>query len=123
MARTHNSLCPIKALLAYLAIRGNASGCLFQFHDGRLLSKDLIVSKVREAFTTAGFNSKDYAGHSFRIGAVTTAGECGINDYTIKMLGRWQSSAYQLYLRTPQETLASISAIISSNSLHCSSAN
>ena len=46
---------------------------------------------------------------SFRIGAATTAKEKGISDVHIKMLGRWQSSAYQLYIRTPQEQLAKLS--------------
>ena len=114
LGRTHTALCPVEALLAYLAIRGNEDGFLFQFKDGRLLSKNLFVSKVREALRLAGLDSHDYAGHSFRIGAATTASECGINEYTIKMLGRWQSSAYQLYIRTPREQLARFSAIISS---------
>ena len=41
-------------------------------------------------------DSHKYAGHSYRIGAATTASLCGIQDSTIKMLGRWQSSAYTL---------------------------
>ena len=39
-----------------------------------------------------------------------TAAACGIPDATIKMLGRWQSLAYSLYIRTPRVQLASIAS-------------
>ncbi len=87
-------------------------GFLFRFADGRLLSKTRFVDTVREAMTKAGLQAKDYAGHSFRIGAATTAGARGVPDSTIKMLGRWESSAYLLYIRTPRDHLASISAVL-----------
>ena len=44
----------------------------------------------------AGIDFVPYSGHSFRSGAATTAAKQGISDATIKMLGRWKSSAYQL---------------------------
>ena len=112
MGRTHTKLCPIEAMLAYLAVRGSKEGFLFTYKDGRLLSKERFVSGVREALRKAGINQKQYAGHSFRIGAATTASQRGISESTIKMLGRWESSAYQLYVRTPRENLASISAVL-----------
>ena len=39
LGRTNNKLCPISALLAYMAIRGDKPGFLFSFKDGRLLTK------------------------------------------------------------------------------------
>jgi len=38
-----------------------------------------------------------------------------VSDATIKMLGRWQSSAYQLYIRTPREQLAGVSLTLVKN--------
>ena len=55
------------------------------------------MARVRAALDSAGINKKKYAGHSFKIGAATTASACGLSDATIKTLGRWESSAYQLY--------------------------
>ena len=112
LGRTNNGLCPVTALLAYLAIRGSGPGFLFLFTDGRPLTKQRFVSGVREALAAIGFEPSLYAGHSFRIGAAAVAGACGLSDSTIQMLGRWQSSAFQLYIRTPREKLAGFSAVI-----------
>ena len=34
----NNELCPVAAILAYVASRGDDSGFLFKFEDGRLLT-------------------------------------------------------------------------------------
>jgi hypothetical protein len=39
-----------------------------------------------------------YSGHSFRVGAATTAARAGLCQATIKMLGRWESSAYKRFI-------------------------
>ena len=109
LGSTGDELCPVAALLAYLAVRGGEDGPLFRFRDCRALTREVFVDKVRSALSILGYDASSYAGHSFRIGVATTAAEQGIEDSVIKMLGRWESSAYQLYVRTSWETLASIS--------------
>ena len=89
--------------------RGQSKGPLFKFADGKPLTRERFVVKVREALVEAGINSAPYSGHSFRIGAATTAAQKGVEDATIKMLGRWKSSVYQLYIKTPKSQLAEIS--------------
>ena len=112
VGRTFGQLCPVAAILAYLAVRGPGTGPLFMFADGRFLTRDRFVTRVRGALTAAGLDCSQYAGHSLRIGAATTAAQKGIKDSTIKMLGRWQSSAYLLYIRTPRDQLAGVSATL-----------
>ena len=112
LGKTGNELCPVSAMLAYLAVRTDKPGFLFQFTDGRLLTKPRLVEEVRKALTAAGFIAKDYAGHSFRIGATTTAGACGLSDSTIQMLGRWSRAAYLSYIKTPRDHLAIYSATL-----------
>ena len=113
MGLTNNDLCPIAAMMAYLAIRGNGDGPLFRFNSGQPLTRERFVAKVREALAASGIDQNKYTGHSFRIGAATTAAQCGITDSTIQLLGRWESTAYLLYIRTPRETLAALSAALS----------
>ena len=77
--------------------------------DGRFLTRSRFVSHLKEALIAAGVDTSKYSGHSFRIGAATTAASCGIQDSLIKTLGRWESDAYTLYIRTPRETLCEVS--------------
>lgn len=109
VGRTGNELCPVAAALAYMVQRGPGPGPLFQFQDGKPLTRQRFVARVREALTSAGVDCSAYSGHSFRSGAATTAAKCGVSDAMIKMLGRWKSSAYQLYIKTPRDHLARIS--------------
>ena len=75
----------------------------------RLLKKQFITG-VRQALSAAGLDPSHQSGHSFRIGAATMAAAAGIPNHLIKTLGRWESSAYLLYVRTPRESLAAVSA-------------
>ena len=110
LGRTQADLCPVSALLAYIAARPSVKGPLFVFGDGSFLSRDRLVQAVRVALEQAGFDAKSYTGHSFRLGAATTAAHVGLEDSIVKMLGRWESTAYQRYIKTPRETLAALSA-------------
>lgn len=53
-----------------------------------------------------------YAGHSFRMEAATTAAECGLEGSLIKVLGRWKSEAYHLYIKTSRDKLAQVAKIL-----------
>jgi hypothetical protein len=52
-----------------------------------------------------GYNSTLYNGHSFRIGASTSAWSVNIQDHLIKTLGRWPTDSYCRYIRTSKETI------------------
>ena len=110
LGRTYADLCPVAAILAYIAVRPSITGPLFVFKDGSHLTREKLVCCVRQALSAAGMDTKGYSGHSFRIGAATTAALKGVEESVIKMLGRWESSAYQRYLRTPRKSLAALSA-------------
>ena len=70
------------------------------------------MARIRSALSAAGYRRKDYAGHSFRIGAATTASRCGMQDSFIKTLGRWEIVAYTRYIRTALEVLCKVSKIL-----------
>lgn len=109
VGRSGDLLCPVTAVLAYMVARGKGTGPFFRFQDGKPLTRVRFVARVRDALAKAGVDQSAYSGHSFRSGAATTAAKQGISDSTIKILGRWKSSVYQLYIKTPKEHLASIS--------------
>ena len=112
MGCTGDPSCPVVEILAYMVLRKPGEGPLFRFKDGRPLTRVHFVSQVREALEQVGIEYSKYAGHSFRIGAATTAAARGIQDSLIKTMGRWESVAYQLYVRTPTEQLTSVAAVL-----------
>ncbi len=93
-----------------MARRGAGTGPFFRYRDGRPLTRQRFVTSLRGALKEIGLHPESYAGHSFRIGAVTVAAACGIQDSLIKTMGRWESVAYQLYVRTPQEQLEAVAS-------------
>ena len=108
MGRTGNLLCSVAAVLAYLAIHPQKPGPLFLFKDGNYLTRERLITHL--GLAQAGIDAEYYSGHSFRIGAATTAAQAGIEDVWINMLGNWESTAYQCYVRTPRDQLAAISS-------------
>ena len=82
---TGDELCPVAALRSYLSLRGDQPGPLFQWKDRTPLSKTKFVEHVL-------LHSSSIRRPQFRIGA-------GVEDSTIKTLGRWQSLSYLLYVR------------------------
>ena len=114
MGRTRSDICPVKALLNYLVLRGKKEGPLFLFPNGSYLTRQRLVVAVREALRKAGLDPAKYSGHSFRIGAATTAARRGMEDSVIKTLGRWRSLAYLEYIQIPREQLANYSKILCS---------
>ncbi len=91
-------------------------GAFFLNTESKPVVKSWFVNQIREVLGTLGVPQHDYAGHSFRIGAATTAAMAGVEDSTIQTLGRWHSSAFLQYVRTPKERLASLSATLAKSS-------
>ena len=86
-------------------------GPLFIFADGAPLSCGMLVAALTEALTLAGFDSSQYSGHSFHIGAATAAARVGLSDSLIQMLGRL---AFTAYIRTSKESLCAASVSLAS---------
>lgn len=110
LARSDGPLCPVAALLAYIAVRGDRAGPLFIHKDGRFLTHQALVTNLRAAIQEVGVDPLLYAGHSLRIGAATTAAAVGLQDSQIKALGRWKSNAFEIYIRRPCNELASLAS-------------
>jgi integrase len=115
---TLNAICPLSAMLQYLAVRPAGDGPLFVTDRGAPLTKSTFMAKITECLGQTGIDASRYKGHSFRIGAATTAAACGLNEGLIKSLGRWTSAAYQVYSRIPPTDLANVSAVRVRDAVH-----
>ena len=80
---TNQSVCPVTALLGYLAKHPKRSGPLFIFQDGSTLSRERLVSSLCQVLSDVGVSTAQYSRHSFRIGAATTAAKLGVPDSLI----------------------------------------
>ena len=105
-------LCPVRAGVDYMAVRGSAPGPFFQFSNGQPLTKSKFTQHVRDALQALGLPHNEFAGHSFRIGAATAAAQAGVEDSVIRTMGRWNSSAFLVYIRTPPTRLAEFTRIL-----------
>ena len=112
VGRTGSTLCPVSAMLAYMAIRPPIPGPLFIFQDGSALTRDKLVTHLRQALAHVGVDASNFSGHSFRIGAATTAALAGFSDSFIQTLGRWKSSAFTAYISTSKDEIVAASAVL-----------
>lgn len=110
IARSNSNVCAVTALQDYLLqTHGQTTPQpLFTFHDGRSLTRASLTNNLRALLLVCGLDSANFASHSFRIGAATTAGAVGLPDWLIKVLGRWKSNAYQTYIKTPKEAILQV---------------
>ena len=106
LGRTDAPVCPVTAIPQLLAIRPAGPGPLFTWSYGSPLSQPQFIRAARAVLDASGIEANKYTGHSFRIEAAARA---GLPAYLIKTLGRWQSEAYLVYIRTPRDTLAHVS--------------
>ena len=72
-------------------------------YTGKMFNKDLksLLESVIDYKNMGKVSS-----HSFRIGITTMLGQLGFSDQEIQAIGRWSSSAFELYIRSPRNVRA-----------------
>lgn len=93
--------CPVWAIQNYIAIRGRLPGPLFILPGGISVSKSFFQENLQLSLAWAGLKNNNIKGHSFRIGAASTAAMQGVPDDEIQRMGRWKSQAFKKYIRIP----------------------
>jgi len=109
LGTTDSIICPVRVMLSYLAMRGGQTGPLFISQNGHGITRRMFSSELDSLLTKLNLNRKQYNTHRFRIGAAASAVQAKIPESHIKMLGRWESNAYQRYIKTPPSELAKLS--------------
>ncbi|RXN17693.1 proline and serine-rich 1-like protein [Labeo rohita] len=87
---------------------------LFLTENGKMATRFWFNKHFLKVLSASGISPEHYSLHSFRIGAATTAASAGISDETIRVMGRWSSEAYRLYIRNNLNNLLQAQAHISS---------
>ena len=90
LGKTGLDLCPVAAVLGYIALRGDQSGPFFLTTTRVPFTKTKtdFITNFRSILGRIGFPAEDYAGHSFRIAAALA----GVEDSTIQLLGQTSGS-------------------------------
>ena len=98
------SVCAYCTLKKFLVARSDHSPDAPLFADNHVpvLKKTYFVNATRLALSAIGLNPSLYSGHSFRAGSATSGAENGFNHWELKMLRRWSSECFNIYLRNPK---------------------
>lgn len=106
----NTSVCPVHYMRQYRDLRLRAGAKphdpLFLNSHGSVLTRGYVLGNLKKILQKTGHDSHLYTGHSFRIGAATTAARVGIPDHLIQTLGRWSSDSYLRYIRVDPTSVA-----------------
>ena len=101
--------CPYAYMTKFIKLRqvsgAEAGDPLFLDSSGNCLYRDSFIKVIKQGITFIGLDPQLYNGHSFRIGAASTAASQGIPDHLIQTMGRWSSDSYLRYIRTDITTI------------------
>ena len=97
-------LCPVSTMRKFIQIRtrhgSDVTSPLFMEYNNTVLTRSAFISYLRHMLTRLGKDDSAYCGHSFRIGAATSAAAAGVEDHLIQTMGRWSSDCYVRYIKT-----------------------
>ena len=96
------STCPVRALDTFLKLRGEKDGPIFIDQDKKPVTRRDFSVFLKECVELQGLDSSRYNTHSFRIGRATQLAQDNTPERTIKQTGRWNSTAYEKYIRPTQ---------------------
>ena len=95
------SCCPVQHVLAYLQVRGDNPGPLFQICDGSPVPRSVFCEKNSAVIKFIGLDASRYKGYSFLFGAASLAADKGMSDPQIQTTWRRKSNAILKYIRIP----------------------
>ena len=109
---TNNFFCPIKAYKKYQKSTSKLSFAahkpIFRTEDGKTYTGKMFNADLKALLgSVIDYSSMGkVSSHSFRIGITTMLGKLGFSDQEIMAMGRWSSSAFELYIRSPRAVRA-----------------
>ena len=105
----NKKLCPVYSMYKFVQMRisqgASMSDPLFVDFNGVVLTRHQFINYLHHLLRRLGVDTNKYSGHSFSIGAATSAASAGIEDHLIQTFGHWVSTCYTRYIRTAPSTL------------------
>jgi integrase len=102
--------CPVTAIKSFLNIRtclnNRPDSPLFLLEHGKPLTRKIFLNMLTQLCAVLGLDSQRFSGHSFRIGAATTAARNNVPEHMIQLLGRWSSDCFKTYIRPDLHSIA-----------------
>ena len=80
LGATRNEICPVKALMLYLARWGSQAGPLFICENQQFLTQQAFRSHLMKLLQDLNLDPSCYNTHTFRIGAATSAEAAGLTE-------------------------------------------
>ena len=84
--------------------------------DSRALDNLMLVNHIKGTAAKLGLNPTRYSEHSLCIGGATSVAQAGLSQWQIKLLGWWNSQAYQLCIHQDLLMCVGFAACMAANS-------
>ena len=84
---------------------------------GKALTVDAVQRFAKWCMAMVGEDPAHYSSHSFRIGGATAAFAAGVDESTVRALGRWDSETYRLYTRMSRQAAMRLGAAVASTAV------
>ena len=115
ISATRDGVCPKEALVRYLLVRPRSgSKSLLLNPDGKPLAAWSFRKRLIVECGKAGVEG-NVNGHSLRIGGGTALCNQGVQEETIRTMGRWRSDVARRYMRQSQEKILEAGRKMASN--------
>ena len=88
---------------------------LFLQIDSRALDHITLVRHIKDITTQLGLDPSRYSGHSLHIGGATSVAQARLSQWQIKLMGWWNSQAYQVYIKHDPLEYAGLAAHMAAN--------
>lgn len=106
--------CPVRALWYLVQHHNKVSDdpdeLLCKADRAKFLQGQELSKQIKRAASLAGLDPERYSTHSLRIGGATALFSAGVDSLTIKIFGRWRSSAFERYTRIEDRLMGTMAA-------------
>ena len=112
ISRTGGNLCPVAAILSYMAVRGPGEDPLFCFQNGNPLTRQRLVTRMREVLQKVDIDCSKYLGAQLQDWSChnsSSKGDSGFSRKDHEQMGECGISA--VHQNTPSSATLNVTGI------------